>query len=40
MARNRKPLGIVSAAERTLAAQKYVSSIDVLLGIAGSIPIF
>lgn len=35
MARNRKPLGdrVVSAAERMLAAQKYVSPIDVLPGI-------
>ena len=35
MARNRKPLGerVASAAERTLAAQKYVSPIDVLTGI-------
>ena len=35
MARNRKPLGdrVVNAAERTLAAQKYVSPIDVLTGI-------
>ena len=35
MARNRKPLGdrVVSAAECTLAAQKHVSPIDVLMGI-------
>lgn len=35
MARNRRPLGdrVVSAAERTLAAQQYVSPVDVLMGI-------